>query len=113
VIDIWNPRLNTKIRIDVPVSDYQALYKIFTRQNIVDLCVEALRPLPEWKNVIEREIDGNRSLQIAWRSGTTLDWIWLDEDVEGRAREWAVLCGLATKQVSLIRVLCLGKVLYV
>jgi len=37
-------------------------------------------------------------LELAWRIDTALDWVWQTEDVEGKAREWAVLCGLALKQ---------------
>ena len=38
-------------------------------------------------------------LGLAWRMNTNLDWIWLDEDVRGNPRYWAVLYGLALKQV--------------
>ena len=99
-VDVWNPRLNTKVKIDVPTMDYEALYKIFTRENVVSLCTDVLHSVSEWKNLIERNISEDQSLQLAWRSGTTLDWVWLDDDIEGKARRWAVLCGLATKQVG-------------
>ncbi|KAG5648284.1 hypothetical protein DXG03_004854 [Asterophora parasitica] len=97
-IDVWNPRLNTKIKIDAAITDVDRLSRVFTRENAIALCMKALRGVPSWKSVIEREIKEGKSLELAWRLDTKLDWIWLDEDIEGEERRWAVLCGLALKQ---------------
>ncbi|KAJ3515389.1 hypothetical protein NLJ89_g1784 [Agrocybe chaxingu] len=100
-IDIHNPRLSTKVTIDVPENeqtDTASLYRLFKRRNIIDLCMESLQAVPAYKYLIETEIRDGRSLQLSWRHKATLDWIWLDEDTYGQPREWSVLCGVAFKQ---------------
>ncbi|TFK40603.1 Pleckstrin homology domain-containing protein [Crucibulum laeve] len=100
-IDIRNPTLNTKVTIDLPnidTIDSGKSYKMFERENIIALCAQSLRSVAHWDGLIEREILNGASLQLAWRVGTNLDWIWLDDDVAGKPREWAVICGLALKQ---------------
>lgn len=100
-IDVYCPRLNTKVTIDIPESrDNQVLYRIFTRENLIQLCLELLRKLPDYKYLIEKALESGKSPQVNWRYQDYLDWIWLDNDVFGKPREWAVLCGLAFKQVS-------------
>lgn len=73
---------------------------MFNRENIIALCRKTLESYRDWEFIIEREIDRGKHIELCWRMETKLDWIWLDDDVEGKSREWAVLCGLALKQVS-------------
>lgn len=103
-IDIYNPRMNTKVTIDtsdVEESNTISLYSTFTRENIIKLCIDSLRNVPEWKYLMERQIQLGKSVQLAWRVGANLDWIWLEEDICGNHRNWSVLCGIAFKQVIL------------
>lgn len=95
-----NPRLNTKVKIDIPTADNDRIYRVFSRENAIALCRDSLRSVPDWKNLVEREILEGKSLELAWRVDTNLDWVWLDDDIEGDMRQWAVLCGLALKQVT-------------
>ncbi|CAA7261359.1 unnamed protein product [Cyclocybe aegerita] len=102
-IDIHNPRLSTKVTIDVPENEQAntaSLYRLFKRRNVIDLCMQSLQAVPAYKYLIETEIRDGRSLQLSWRHKATLDWIWLDEDTYGQPREWSVLCGVAFKQSS-------------
>lgn len=39
-------------------------------------------------------------MELAWRVGAKLDWIWQLHDLQGRPRDWAVLYGLALNQVG-------------
>ncbi|KAF8895412.1 Pleckstrin homology domain-containing protein [Infundibulicybe gibba] len=100
-IEICNPALNTKVRIDIPEVDPakgdEAL-SVFNRENVIELCTEALRSVGDWKTVIERQIDNGKNLELAWRVGSHVDWIWLSDDTEGRPRKWAVLCGLVLRE---------------
>jgi len=101
-LDIHNPGLSTKVTIDIPEAediDSGGLYSLFNRENVINLCVESLRSVPDWKFLMEREIKEGKSLQLAWRVDANLDWVWLETDVFGEPRDWAVLCGLAFKQV--------------
>jgi len=104
-VDIHNPRLATKVTIDIPESsefDTDSLYCLFKRHNVIELCMETLRKVPEWKYLMEGEMIDGRSLQLAWRVNANLDWVWLDDDVFGKPRDWSVLCGLAFKQVAFV-----------
>ncbi|KAF8809576.1 hypothetical protein BYT27DRAFT_7094201 [Phlegmacium glaucopus] len=100
-VDIHNPGLSTKVTIDIPEdadTEGGGLYSLFKRENVIKLCVESLRSVPDWKFLMEKEINGGKSLQLAWRVDANLDWVWLETDVFGEPRDWAVLCGLAFKQ---------------
>ena len=100
-IDIHSPGLNTKVTIDIPESKGSTiLYRVFARENLIQLCLDSLRKMPDYKYLIEKAAEYGRSPQLAWRYQTNLDWVWLDQDVFGQPREWSVLCGLAFKQVG-------------
>lgn len=47
-----------------------------------------------------------KTLELAWRWGTNLDWVWLEDGIEEDEdnKGWNVLCGLALKQVSIPRI---------
>jgi hypothetical protein len=74
--------------------------EMFTRDNIVALCTQSLRRIKDWRELIELQLSEGKELELAWRLGTQLDWVWLDTDVLGEPRECAVLCGLAMQQVT-------------
>lgn len=101
-VEVHNPRLNTKVTIDVPRHDISdaALYQTFTRDNVIDLCMESLRDVPDWKYLMEERISsGKQTLQLAWRLNSDVDWIWLDDDPKGKPREWSVLYGVALRHL--------------
>jgi hypothetical protein len=54
----------------------------------------------DWKYIVEKEMQEGKSLELAWRLGTNLDWVWFDDDDEEGIRSCNVLYGLALKQVS-------------
>ncbi|KAG7088497.1 hypothetical protein E1B28_012485 [Marasmius oreades] len=97
-ISVRNPRVDSKVNIDMPAVDTAEVYKVFTRDNVIALCYENLRSVQDWKHIIEKQVAQGRVLELAWRRETHLDWIWLDDDVDGKRRNWAVLCGLVLKE---------------
>jgi hypothetical protein len=100
-VDVYNPQLNTKVTVDIAESKGSTvLYRVFTRENLIQLCLESLRKVPDYEYLIEKVLENGKSLQLAWRYQANLDWVWLDQDVFGKPREWSVLCGLAFKQVG-------------
>jgi len=101
-IEVRNPRLDTTVRIDVPIAENDQIYKVFSRDNVIRLCMDSLRSVPDWKNVIERQMAKGQTLQLAWRADTNIDWIWLQHDAYRDPRRWAVLCGLALNQRNLL-----------
>ena len=89
-----------RLKVELPQSFLTETHETFTRRNLIKLCSDALRSIPDWGYVIQPRIDGGDSLELSWRLETILDWIWQDESVDGKDRHWAVLCGLALRQVG-------------
>ncbi|KIK69609.1 hypothetical protein GYMLUDRAFT_151680 [Collybiopsis luxurians FD-317 M1] len=98
VVEIRVPRLDNKLKIEMPNVDSIQTYKIFSNENLISLSMHSLRAVPDWKFVIERQLAAGNSLHLCWRDSSYIDWVWLHDDTEGRPRDWAVLCGLALKQ---------------
>ncbi|KAJ7459760.1 Pleckstrin homology domain-containing protein [Mycena latifolia] len=94
-LEILNPSLGTRVRIEIPGTDSP---EMFTRDNLVALCAHSLRRVKDWKELIELQLSEGKELELAWRLGTQLDWVWLDSDVLDEPRDCAVLCGLAMQQ---------------
>lgn len=98
--------LDTVVRIDLPAADdWDAAYARFSRANVLAMCTRALRRTRDWDTLVERAIrEGDCALALAWRSETKLDWVMEEEegDLEGRKRSWAVLWGLAARNVSFL-----------
>ena len=108
-LEIRSTILDTRVKIDIPyisphvidLGGRQAseLIQTFTRENVKALCLNALSKVSEFDAVIKREMADGCGAELAWRSGTSLDWVWLEEDTTGKRRDWAVLVGLTLKQV--------------
>lgn len=73
---------------------------MFTPQNIVEVCKKALHNVEDYEEIVLRANEDGIPLGLSWRMDMQLDWVWQTEDVEGRLRGWAVLLGLALKQVG-------------
>ncbi|KAJ3568113.1 hypothetical protein NP233_g5925 [Leucocoprinus birnbaumii] len=104
-IDIRNPRLGTKVAFELPalnLVDLGTAIKMLSRRNIIALCMKTLKPVPGWGNFVEHEHQRGRTLQLAWRSGAHVDWVWNDQNAEGEQREWSALCGLAFKNAPVL-----------
>ncbi|KAF8964211.1 Pleckstrin homology domain-containing protein [Flammula alnicola] len=103
-VDIYNPGLSMKVKIDIPINmdvDNDALYRTFKRENVIELCIDSLRDMPDWKYAVQEQLNQGKSLELAWRANANLDWVWLEDDVTGKPRGWHVLCGLPFKQLAL------------
>ena len=101
-IEVRCPALDSRLKLDLP--DLNALllsnYGFFDRDTVVQLCGKSLKAVPEWAWLVQKRIDEGLTLELAWRMGATLDWVWQLRDLSGRPRDWAVLYGLALNQVS-------------
>jgi hypothetical protein len=80
-------------------------YKTFTRDKVIEACREQMSDVPEWDLVIESSLrtgveQSRARLELGWRTESKLDWAWLEDDVDGMNRPWAVLFGIALKNVS-------------
>jgi hypothetical protein len=97
--------MDSRVKIDIPSSvslETDEGINMFTRQNMIALCRKLLKNFRDWDFIIEGELGKGKHLELAWRMNTKLDWVWLDDDVDGKRREWAVLCGLPLKQVEFL-----------
>ncbi|KAI0720502.1 Pleckstrin homology domain-containing protein [Cerioporus squamosus] len=102
-IEVRTPALDTRLTVDVPgfdTADMDAAYNVFQRDNIIGLCEKSLRSDPEYRALLERDEEEGAVFDLAWRMNTDLDWVWQENDVQGKTRKWAVLCGLALKQAE-------------
>ncbi|RPD62431.1 hypothetical protein L226DRAFT_544250 [Lentinus tigrinus ALCF2SS1-7] len=102
-IEVRTPAFDTRLTVDVPgfdTADIDAAFNVFQRDNIIRLCEKSLRTDPEYRPLLESEKEDGAEFDLAWRMNTDLDWVWQEDDVQGKARKWAVLCGLALKQAD-------------
>ncbi|KAH6912535.1 Pleckstrin homology domain-containing protein [Coprinopsis sp. MPI-PUGE-AT-0042] len=103
-IDIFNPRTNSKVKVEIPFRremDSQELFDMFSRENITTLCLKSLRLVPDWFSLVEREMTlHGKALELCWRRDASLDWVWLEDDAFGKSRPWALMAGLAVAQTS-------------
>ena len=101
-IEIRCPTLDSRLKLDLPNLDELILsdYGLFDRDTVVQLCEKSLRTVREWGWLVQRRIDEGLSLELAWRMGAQLDWVWQFRDLHEQSRDWAVLYGLALNQVS-------------
>jgi hypothetical protein len=63
------------------------------------MSIMGLSSLPDWSSLIQLALGQGKNLELAWRIDTNLDWIWLETDINEKARKWVVLCGLIAKEV--------------
>lgn len=52
-----------------------------------------------WQTVVQMPVMKGKKLELCWRADTTLDWVWLKEDVDGMKRDWEALFGIALQLV--------------
>ena len=72
----------------------------FTRDKVIENCRKQMNGIHDWDTLVEEQIRKGERLELCWRSGSKLDWVWLEHDEEGRNRPWAVLWGVASVHVS-------------
>ena len=101
-IEIRCPTLDSRLKLDLPNLNSLILseYGLFDRDTVVQLCEKSLKTVREWGWLVQRRIDEGLCLELAWRTGAKLDWVWQLYDLHGQPRDWAVLYGLALNQVS-------------
>ena len=98
-IELRSPVLEVNLKVKVPSQDNSASLAIFTRENLVRLCMKSVSEVPDWELILKKRLEEGASLELAWRMDTYLDWVWWRQDVNGDDRGWDVLSGLALVQV--------------
>lgn len=97
LFEVVCPLVRTKIRVKIPSMDEE--WNVVTRDYIIDQCSRAMENSFAWKTVVQLPILNGRRLELGWRTGTRLDWVWLKDSVDGERRDWEVLYGVALQQV--------------
>lgn len=96
-LEISCPLVNTRVRI--PIPEDENAWRILTRDYIIDQCTQAMGDSFAWQTIVQMPIVNGRRLELCWRTDTTLDWIWLKDDVDGLKRDWEALFGIALQLV--------------
>lgn len=100
---VHNPMLENSVEIPLPAifknSDSKA-YNMFTKTAVIDVCLQAFKAFPQWDDLCQLSLVDGKRFELCWRYHTNVDWVWLEHDVNGLRRDWAVLFGLALKIVS-------------
>jgi hypothetical protein len=108
-LEVHVPALDVRVRIpipdEVPADFVEALgrgegFKLLTRENLIGTVLSLAREQADWREMIAAVEHAGVAFELAWRTGTTLDWVREDTTVDGKARDWAVLCGSVVKEVS-------------
>lgn len=107
-IEIRCPILEARVTFPIPAIDAATGlegYKTFTREKVLEDSREQMSGIPEWDLLVEsalsRGVEKDRArLELCWRTEGKLDWVWLEKDVDGAPRPWAVLFGIALMNAS-------------
>ncbi len=107
-IDIDVPSLSTSLRLLLPegedmVGDRKVCREL-SPKNTVKTCWEMMGKAIDLQDLLDQRNDmaGDLDLELAWKAGDgSLDWVAHRTTVTGRARDWAVLAGVAKVGVSL------------
>lgn len=92
------PTFSGSVRFEIPPTADG--YKDFTRKDVIAKFEKTLEKLPDWQDLKRRTEMRGRKMMLCWRTDTKLDWLWVDDDVEGMKREWEVVYGLMLASVS-------------
>ncbi|KAG8907322.1 hypothetical protein FRC00_011967, partial [Tulasnella sp. 408] len=97
-VEVQCPELGTRVRLDVPEAEDGQGCRVMNRKEIVEACRESLERLRSWENLYADEIRRGRRLKLCWRTGPNVEWIWRDEDIDGKQRDWNVLYYVGFRQ---------------
>lgn len=73
---------------------------MLSRHNVLESCQESLSGSHLYEKLIVPELERGRKLELCWRRGVNLEWIWVDEDIDGMPRDWAVVYFAGFREVS-------------
>lgn len=101
-IEVNCPIIRTSVKIPLPIDGSDR--KILSRSYILDQCRQLMEDSLEWKNLVQKPIQEGKKLELCWKAGTTVDWMWL-KDAEEHNRDWELLYGLTLRYVSVVKVI--------
>lgn len=72
-------------------------YKLMNRARLSAMMLNVVKKNPEWEEIVQMMLGRGINLALAWRLGATLDWVLYDQAIDGKLRNWSVLCGTVLK----------------
>ncbi|GAA5937484.1 Spo71p [Sporobolomyces koalae] len=120
VLEISVPALGAKIRIpvpeDLPEPEDKEIgarvtaedragegYRLLKPRAVVDLCIEQLGKVADWKELGEQAKASGATFRLAWRRDGVLDWV--EEGDDAVETDYAVIGGIASRQAHVDPVL--------
>ncbi|KAG8908406.1 hypothetical protein FRB99_006611 [Tulasnella sp. 403] len=99
-LEISCPDLSSRVRVDIPEDDPSdgEGFRVMTRKYILNTCRKALQDLEGWESHYADELKRGGRLELCWRQAANLEWVRLDEDIDGNTRDWSVIYMLGFNQ---------------
>ena len=104
-IDVDVPALSTTVRLEIPEEDEvgsKRICKELSAQKIIKTCWRMMGEAVDLHDLLDQRDDrqGELDLELAWKAEDgALDWIAYQTTVTGKARDWAILAGIAKAEV--------------
>ncbi len=91
--------MGSRFRMPVSKDDSTAEGIGFTRKQVLDRFNASVASLSDWQAILNSPVNRGRRLELCWRIGANLDWIRLDNDIQGNPRSWSVIFLAGCRQV--------------
>lgn len=105
--DIEVPALSTSVRIKMPQDDVDIGGRLTQKQlnprRLIDTCWDMVSQTIDVQEILDqkRQAGDQLDLELAWKGvDGVLEWVAWSNTVQNRARDWAVLAGVAKLTVS-------------
>lgn len=73
-------------------------FMMMSRHRIISTLLKILHQQPQWEQPLRTALERGLKFELAWRRGSSLEWIINDETLDGNARFWSVICGSILKE---------------
>ncbi|PWN19355.1 hypothetical protein BCV69DRAFT_313624 [Microstroma glucosiphilum] len=73
-------------------------FMMMSRHRIISQILNIMHQQHEWEQPLRTALERGLKFELAWRRGSSLDWIINDETLDGNARFWSVICGSILKE---------------
>lgn len=73
---------------------------LVSKEEMLQSCKDLISNRHDWKELLEYIESKGVTLKMAWRKGLTLEWMSIDNSVDGVKRIWDVYTGAIMKQAS-------------
>lgn len=75
-------------------------YKMITRPRVVGTILRLLKTVPDYEQVLKSGFLQGLRFELAWRRGSTIEWVVYDRTMDDQVRYWSILFGSILKQTK-------------